>query len=305
MIPFGFLKGRSDTVELYDDADVVYSLHRPAMSTLWTNAVAKIRRSSDSATAYLFFDGSSIEDTISTSSFISTSSNTTPSATTLSSWLSTDDFYYEEWIGITPDNIIDTNKIVSQTTTSLQPKGGTAGAIITKNSKPDIDFTSTKTYFEGTANSVFDSGNTYSLFTVSYSNTSGAQSILSTAATTGSNSARLQLRGDRTNLRLIIIRDTAGTNYFSDYLALHDVADQRALVCVNDGSDIIGYYNGTIQETTAWSNTYVNDTLQFGVDRTNSHQLNGGIQFIALFDSDKSSEMSGLQDDINNYFSIY
>ena len=125
---------------LYDGVSAMYTLRRPSMSTLWTNAVVKIRRTSDNQTAFLFIDGSSIDDTISLSSLISTSSNTTPSATTLSTWVGSSNAFIEEWLGITPNNTIDNNKTAIQTTTTSQPQLISSGVIITKNGKPSIDF---------------------------------------------------------------------------------------------------------------------------------------------------------------------
>lgn len=302
IIPYGFFKGRLDTFQLFDNTDGIYSVFIPPMSTIWTNALYKVTRSSDNATAYLFADG--LEQSYDNNSFISTTSNTTPSATTLGTWGGTSDITAEEQYCITPDNTIDANKTRKQTTLGVQPRLSIAGTIVTKNGYPTVDYSGGNRYFEAKANPILDSGESYTIFSVTYSNISGAQAILSTASTSGSNASRLELRGDRTNLRFIIIRDTTGVNYFSDYLALHDTANQRLLTTVNDGSNIIGYYNKVIQETTAWSGTYINDTLQFGVDRTTSHPVDGGEQFIGLYADAAVSNKTDIEDYLDTFFSI-
>ncbi len=158
-----FLKRRLsllDTGTIWDLINGMYSVFRPDMTTLWTNAVFKLRRTSDNAVCFVFFDNHSspaAEDTITTSSLISTTSNTTPDATTLTSWVGGNHAYIEEQLCITPDNTIDNNKTKVQTTTSSQPRLVKNGALEVKNSTVNVNYQSATRYLVAPSNSILDS----------------------------------------------------------------------------------------------------------------------------------------------------
>ena len=292
-----------DNTLLYNDVSVMYTLRRPLMNTLWTNAIAKIRRSSDNQTAFLFIDGSIIDDTISLSSFISTSSNTTPSATTLGTWVGANDAFVEEWIGITPDNTINTNKTAIQTTTTQQPKLISSGVIITKNSKPAIDFLSDSRFLKASANIDINYGNAFAVLTVhNQINTTIEQRVLGT--TSGTDDRLLMVADRRTNKHLSVGANAIHGNKVLEYLAQQNHSDQKLLSIIVDNTYFEAFYNGVSQDSSASLNSYINDIFEIGAARSGLRSLEGTIQEIIIFPSDKTSGLTALHNDIGVYYSI-
>lgn len=293
---------------LYDGISVAYGLERLAMTTLWTNAIIKIRRVSDNQEAWVFFDGSSIGDTVTLSSFISTSSNTTPSAVTLSTWLGANTSRLVTWVGMTDDNTVDTGKYITQTTDSDQPQFAVSGVIILENGKPAVKFQSSGKYLEGTANTDLDAGNEFTVFSVSANSTSGLLgTVMSTRDIVTGTSSRFDLSNDRGTVKQISrIRNETPANSVTNTALQKDVGTQKLVSTVKDSSDLIGYYNDVLEETVAWTGSYVNDTLQVGVSRTNQSAIVGTIQAIIIFPSNKTSVIGDIHDDINTrYNTIY
>lgn len=290
---------------LYDDVSIMYTLRRPSMTTLWTNAVAKIRRTSDNQTAFLFIDGSSIDDTISLSSLISTSSNTTPSATTLGTWVGANDGFVEEWIGITPDNTIDSDKTAIQTTTTLQPQLISSGAIILENGSLALDFLGDVRYFLAPANTDLDEGKTFTFLTVSNNLDNNSARVVFSAGTGGD---RLTLNVDSRTQKNIVQVITGATNAIADYINREQTINQRLLSGVVDGvnKDATPYFQGVIQlASSAWTGAYTNPNFYIG-DRLGpvSSNLNGTLQEIIIFPSDKTADLTDLHNDIDTYYSI-
>ena len=113
----------------------------------------------------MFFDD---DGNITLNSLISTSSNTTPDATTLATWIGVNDAY-AEWVGITNDNIVDTSKIAVNTTFGKKPKFITNGVIESKNGNSTIDFLSDTRFLDADANIDLDSGKSYTVLSISTS----------------------------------------------------------------------------------------------------------------------------------------
>ena len=312
IIPFGFLKQPvSGVAPLYDGVSAMYTLRTPDMTTLWTNAVLKIRRSSDNATAFVFVDGSAKDDTITLSSLISTTSDTTPDATDLTTWIGANAGWVERWYAITPDNIISTGKRAIMTTTSLQPKIVAAGAILLKNSLPAIKFLSSTKYIQTAAGQAdMDSGNDFTFFTVSWSDDSGLtnlQAIISSRISTGGVSDRFLISNDRRTNKLIArIRSDGSTNYDLTLISQTNSANQRQITVVVDGTtpDFEAFLNGTTQDSDTQADDYANTGLKFGADLINSNPLNGGIQEVILIADKDLSDQSTIESNQDSYYSI-
>ena len=287
---------------LFDDTLVVYSLRVPAMTNLWTNAVVKVRRDSDDATAYVFPSGAFVNATISTSSFISTTSNTTPSAVTLGTWISTDDGYVEEWIGQTPDNVVDTNKILSQATLGQQPQLVKGGAVHLENGRAVINFDGTDDLYTSTAHSSLNNTETFTIMAVSLS--TGGNSIPAVwstqITTTGS---RLTLYNSRSGTLMVKCRHTA--NNHVNYLSADSTTVQRLQTVVYDDVTAEGWKDSVAQTGVTVTQDYANNGFKVGREQTTVSPLTGGIQEVIIFPSDKTSDLTALNTNINTYYTIY
>lgn len=301
MPKFLYIAGGSTPAGVYDDAVGAYSLRK---FFSWSNAVLKIRRSSDNATAYVFFNGVSSQDTITTSSYISTSSNNTPSTTTLNTWLSTDNAFVEEWFFQTPDDTIDTNLVIKQTTTTAQPKFATSGAIETVNGTIEMVWDGTNDVLTNiSGNSYLDYDQEFTIFTVSrQANSLGRGAVFNTGVVS---SSYFLINNDR-GTAITHTQLTNGTLYHAKLSSQVNSGNQRLLASIHNNTNLISYYNGTLQNTTAhFSEAYSNIRCTIGNWATGSLWLNGSVQELIVFPSDKTSDLSTVHSDINTYYTIY
>lgn len=302
---FIFIPSAATTPSIYDGATGAYSLRKYFG---WSSAVIRVRRSSDNSLAYVFFDGTTSQDTISLSSYISTSSDTTPDATTLSTWLSSDNCFVYSWYFQQPSNTIDSDLVVSQTTNSKQPTFATSGVIETKNTKICISFNSSNSQHlirSGRSISALDSANNFSFIHVTNNNNPSANpSMFNTLSST---SYGFALYVDtNTSKRMLIQSSSASGNLITEYIARETTANQRLINIIHNSTNNVGYYNNVLQDTVAHSgSSFGNSDILVGATKTSYGFLNGAIQEIIIFPSDKTSELSTINSEINGYYSIY
>lgn len=286
---------------VFDTATVIYSFRKPSFTVEWTRAVIRLRRSNDNDQKYVFFDN---EGKISLSSLIGVDSFT-PSSTTLGQWVGSNDAYFNFFIGLTPDNTVDSSYTLGQGNTNLQPKFINSGVIYTVNGEPAIDFLSDTRYLESPAISAIDSGNTFTMFSVASNNESdGVGALVST--TDDVSNFRFDFLIDRRDvLRAYrFVNDSVTTNV--DLLSQQDNSDVRLDVIVNVGKTATNYLNGVIQtDSLSWTGDYVNDTFRVGAGRQGSVPLDGTMQEIIIYSSDKTPDLSIINENINEYYNIY
>ena len=309
IIPFGFLKQPSSggAATIFDDLSAAWLLYRPDMTTLWTNAVLKIRRSSDNATAYLFFDGDLADDTVSLASFISTTSATTPDATTLSTWVGLNSAFVDTQYAITTNNTISSTINVVQTTTGTQPKFVESGVIETENGKPAISYVSTDVLLSSGSLSALDAGNSFTIIVVAQDDTAnGVGVVFSTLDIAAGVSDRFVILIDRRTNKLInIIKNSSSVQVSNVYASQIDTSNQRLLSTMVTASTLDVFYNGTDTDSLSWSGTYRNEVIKFGAQQSNATPLTGTIQAVYIFPSDKTADLTALHSNINSFFTIY
>ena len=286
---------------IYDDATVIYSLRN---FFNWTDAILKIRRSSDDALKWVFFDG----DTVTLNSLVG-DSRTVASATNLGTWIGSNTGYAVEWIGQISTGL-DTDKILSSGFVSGggsdNPTFINSGVIVLKNGLPTIDFTSFIKKMEHIKLDELDSGNSFTILTNSHSISSNIFSAILTTTESAIDVNRFTIYNDRSTNKLISsIRNTSAAVFQCNLLVQQNTENQKLITNVVTSSELKGYYNSTFQENQSWSGNYVNNKLVVGVQLLSAADLDGGIQEIIIFPSDKTADLSGLHADINSYYSIY
>lgn len=294
----------------YSDVAVAFTLRE---IFTWDNAVLKLRRASDNQQAWVFFDSNG---TISTAnSLISTTSNTTPSATTLGSWVSTSNALVVEWIGMTPDNVLDPANVANNTNTATQPRFILSGSIVTVNGSIAIDFQTTREeLFNTTGLVAFDNTN-FSVFTVSSRYDDAANNlsrivVVSTRDGVGGNSGFLIYNDKRTTPnRAVNWVNTTPTSHLADLTAAQSLTETADILLtgVKQTSNVVSYKDGTLQNTVALTGTMNNLGLYIGNDGVGavSNYIHGYIKEILVYGSDKTSNISDIHTDINNHYSIY
>lgn len=271
----------------------------------WGNAVLKIKRSSDNAEAYVFFDGASAQSTITTSSYISTTSATTPDTTTLATWVGSDNATVTKWIAQLPSGVYDSAYEIGGA--SNLPDFISSGSIINENALPTVDFTSTlKTLVNASGFSEMDDGNDFTIATVSTNDASANVGTIINTSNTGTN--RFLIQHDRRttggNYILSAIITTGGT-YRADLTTADGTATQRSYIVTADGTskEMKGYRDGTLNDTVTWTSTYDNGYVRVGSNKSNATPLNGNIQEILVFTDKKAGgDITDLDDNIRTYY---
>jgi hypothetical protein len=298
--PFIFLKKRLSGLQLFDDMTLSYTLRQLSMTTPWTNAVLKLRRLSDGATAYVFFDGSTPNSTITLNSLISTTSNTTPGATTLGTWIGTTNGYVEEHYAIYPNNTIGSKGV--QTSTGNQRLFISSGTILQKNGTPYMAFSSTTSLIYPLV-SALDSGNTFTIFSVSHNDANNENGAI--MSTREDLSERFAMFNDRRTNKIHSVINGSGVVYIVSLLTQINSSDQRLNTTrVTSSTEWIAYYNGVEQEVGVWAGTYGNDILRIGSQLGNQTKLIGSVQELIIVPN-TTINRGDAEDDINSYYSIY
>jgi len=282
--------GRIDTnaPSIYSDAIAVFSLRKVFH---WTNAVLKVRRNSDNATKFVFFDD---EGKISLSSYVS-DSNSSQTEINFGSWVGENSAFVEEWLSMKSDNIIGATP--SQTINSLQPRIVDSGVLETKNGEAAINFLNTPGVGLIYGSVIFDINRT--VLTVSATN-GGAYNFI--FGTWHNGLERFMLCNSRDNGRHFMFTNsdkllltTANTNN-----------NQRLLTALVTSDQYKGWRNNISQGVLNRTGTFNNGDFNIGIQFSgNSFTYNGTIQEIVVFPTDKTADLTTLHGDINSYYSIY
>jgi len=293
----------------FDDVDCMFSLRKPEFTVEWTRAVLRLRRSSDNDLKYIFFDNNgkiSLNSPIASSSLI-------PTATTLGTWVGSDDAFVTLWLAITPDNTVDGSKASGQGNSTRQPQFITSGVINTINGNPAVIFDGDDN-LDTIAVSALDSGNDQTILTVSTNSISngGVATIFTTNNDGGGgvDNARIVMFNVRsTDNRFInVVANDGGivTPYVLTYInSQEDTGNQKLHTMAKNGFDINGYYNGVFQDSNTFTGTYLNNNASMGAQVGDVTFLTGSIQEIIIYPTDKTSNLNEINTNINDYYNIY
>lgn len=260
----------------------------------WTRSVMIIRRSSDNTTKHVFFDG----NTITLSSFVGDNA-TTPSGTTLGTWISSDDGSVRIYYAQNENNIL--GEFIDD---GIEPQFITSGVIDTIGSLPAISFNGTTFLKVAGGIPELDSPNALTVVSVSSNTVSaGAGAVW---CTTNADTNRLVSYNDRGSSKLIALAQTASGTVEVNLLAQQNSSNQRILTVAIDGSkNMEGWYNGTSQDTETYAGTYTNDYFRIGAQFGNLTRLTGTVQEILIYDVDKTADIAAVHSNINDYYTIY
>ena len=280
--PYRFISGGSLLLDTYTGAAAAYSLR--LLRSAYTGALVKIRRSSDDATKDFYPDSNNV---------LSLNSED-GSGTSLSSWISSGDGYVNTWYDQSGNG-----KDISESTTSRQPQIVSSGAVLTENSKASIDFgvsLNARLYRDFGANI----SQPFMAFVVhKWKNVSVAYLFdgyqLSNRQLTLVEYANWKFGSSGPGNSFNII--DGGGSY----------TNQNLLALLWNGSSSKSYSNGSLERTETGMNSNDYRPLTLGNRNTNSAYAYswGKIQEFILYNSDESSNQSGIATNINNFYSIY
>jgi hypothetical protein len=273
--------GASLLLDLYP-ATAAYSLRK--LRTAYAGAAIRVRRSSDNAEQDIGFIGNDL-DTASLLTFVGAN-----------------DGFVVTWYDQSGAGENVTRAVLIQ-----QPLIVSSGVVVTKGTKPSVDFDGSDDRLAlGSALSALDSGNQFSIFSVSSSDLLNTLRSLWTIASSGSSN---QMRGfaDTRNIASplnFFVSNSSGVGFSSTLSTTRNNTDQRIQVSVMDAGNVMrGFDNGATGGTNTYTLTYANTELVIGSGANGF--LNGTVQEFIVFDTNQLSNRTAIETNINDYYAIY
>lgn len=194
----------------------------------------------------------------------------------------------------------------SMSTAISQPRIVNAGVLDVKNVKAGFRFDGSNDYLTRAALTALNSGNTYSIFSVSANETTG---VFGDVINTNNGSSRLNIAVDtRTTggfYRIATLTNTGGTGYATNLPALDGSTNQRLQTVVVNGFNIAGWKNGVAGSTDTYTGIYANNQFDIGIYLGVGRYLNGYIQELVIYPSNQTTNRTGIESNINSYYTIY
>lgn len=268
-------------LDTYSGAAAAYSLR--LLRTAYTGNAIRVRRSSDNAEQDFGFV-SNVLDTASLLTFCGVGNG-----------------FVTTWY----DQSGNANNITRAVATQ-QPKIVDSGSVFTKGLKPCLDFDGTDDLLLlNAALATIATGNQFSIFNVHSSDLSNAIRTLWSQAVSGSQN---QIRGfadTRTSSPLNwFLSNSSSTGFSSTLSTVRNNTDQRLQVSVMDSGNVMrGFDNGATGGTATYTGTYANGNL--GIGNGANGALNGTVQEFIIFDTNQLSNRTGIESDINTFYTIY
>ena len=271
-------------LDTYTGAAVAYSVRK--LDKDYSGYCMKVRRDSDDAEADIGFDGFGGVDQVSIATHCGAANG-----------------YVVTWY----DQSGNSND-ATQSTAGSQPQIYNGTAVITENGKPALDFDGTNDFLSNSSPTGF-SGKSQSAFNVSLNEAKASGIGFFWAIGDASPSAgTVRSLSDEPYLRF------QGT--IQDYDSHYSANTQRlySLVCpgtVTTIDDYDLYRDGSLLTPDSSSGGTINnisaDFLRIGVSSNAQLSLciNGKSQEFIFYNADQSSNRTGIESDINTYFSIY
>jgi hypothetical protein len=267
---------------LLDDytAAAAYSLRQ--LKTGVTNVV-RVRRSSDSTEAD--FTADEILDG------------------TLTTWTGANDGFVVTWYDQANSND------VTQSTAADQPQIVSSGSVLTVNGKPALTFDgSNHRLVYGSAISALAETNDGSVVTVSAGHLAGDSGVL-VSNSSGAPSTWLFIRHGNSDKTHFFVDGSVSGAVASSRSVTYSANDQVLNIGVKTAASnkVATFENGNTGTTANWSGTYTNSVLELGRRSNNNQHFDGDYQECVIFASDieAAGDRTGIETNINNFYSIY
>jgi hypothetical protein len=269
-------------LDTYSGSAAAYSLRK--LSNAYSGSAIRVRRSSDNAEQDIAFDGSGNLDQSALTTFVGSNNGF------VTTW------YDQSGLG---RNMI-------QPTSLNQPMIVNSGNVLTVNSKPAINFNGTSQYLAVTDNTILNVSSLTSCFYVSKIITGGYNSAIASKTYNGDGGYFFgQYAGGESIQIWIDGSNMLGPSFFNNTLG-----NQYLYTNINTtgSSGIKVYRNSTTSQffTSATdlsgSNSYY---FTLGRDLPANSYLKGDLQETIIYPTDQSSDRTGIESNINTFYSIY
>lgn len=254
-------------LDTYPGSSAAYSLRR--LSSTYTGNLIRVRRSSDNAEQNIGYDSNNVLDTAALLTFCGAGNG-----------------FITTWY----DQSGNGNN-ATQTTALNQPQIVSSGAILTVNSKACMSLSLN--------NTGFDLGSTITVAASSYNSFVGKKDAAGNMlrALTSSAIDGYKLMNSYDNKYYIYAK--SGSYLISN--SADTTTSQILLTGINSAGTMSIYKNGSVVATTLNSWNYTNSIGSIGYGASGIYRLQEAV----FYNSDKSSSRTGIESNINTYYTIF
>jgi hypothetical protein len=280
-------------LDTYSGAAAAYSLRK--LRSAYTGSAIRVRRASDNTEQNIGF---TILGGLDTSSLTSFCSGTNGFVTT----------WYDQ---------SGNSRNFTQTTAANQPQIVSSGSVLTSNGEPIIDFNGTSNYMDGAWSSFFTSTtNDFSIFNVLKYDVSNVTQIpfgVTNGAATAAGSIDTVLHSYSSSSTDFYRVNGSITNYSTSIATEFGTTNDNLLVFQKNGAVTNVYNNNALKASQTFTSTLLGsvptDTsffLRLGTNRGYlSNWFDGNMKEMIIYRSSQSSNLSGINSNINTYYGIY
>ena len=271
-------------LDIYTGAAVAYSLRR--LSSTYTNALFRVRRSSDNTEQDIGYNASNVLDESALTSFVGAGNG-----------------FVVKWYDQSGNG-----KNMENSTASNQPKIVNAGTVLKVNSKPAFSFNGTSQYLAVTDNTILNVSSLTSCFYTAQILDGGYNSPLASKSYNQDGGYFLGQYAGNDYLQIWIdssepnVPNNRGTNAIKNtqklYTNINKTGANNIKVFINSNTDIS---TTCLTDLTGTNNTY----FALGYDPNAAAFLKGDYQEAIIYSTDKTSDRIAIEGNINSYYSIY
>lgn len=249
----------------YSGAAAAYSATRRLSST-YTGSLIRVRRSSDNTEQDIGYTAGNLLDEAALTSFVGANNG-----------------FVTTWYDQSGNA-----KNMTQSTANLQPQIVSSGTILTQSSKPKISWASSKWMTAAiptaTRRDIYFITNNDSDTSWLYPDDYGGNYSYGYVASNGDGSTNLYYNPD-----------TTPSLYVNN--ALQSVTTRTQVYSALNGYKLVGHENFRTNLTGQWN--------AFNIGKYSGFEFGGSFQEIIIYNSDQSANRSGINTNINTFYSIY
>jgi hypothetical protein len=269
--------------DVYSGARFGYSLRK--LSNSYTGSAVRVRRSNDNSEQDIGFVGEAL-DTASLSSFVGANSA-----------------FVTKWYDQS-----NNNRVAAQTTAGNQPRIVNAGTIETENGKPAVNFgTNSNNWWLDLPTAALAANNLCSYFQVARVNTFGSSNAGVFAPSTTNSTGIEILQHAVISIPSYMRLNNTAKNNSSNPLWTNNA--QGMFTFITNASSTAAWNNAnsvTLSSTTAMGTLGFTGVYAIGrYAGGSSNVMSGEWQELVVYQSDETSNRTGIQSNINTYYAIY
>ena len=258
-------------LDTYSGAAAAYSLRR--LRTAYTGDAIRVRRASDNTEQDIGF----VDNELDTSA--------------LTTFCSGTDGFVKTWYDQSGNA-----KDATQTTLANQPQIVSSGSLLLMNSKPTVFFDGINDSF--LLSTTIPAQNTYSLFSVGFVNNTATGNDMIIAGNTGSYGFRFD--GSATNPKITITK--VG---IADVVSAFITGGKQTLATFLTNDTTSSVFTDSILRATSGINSPSTVIDRIGAASPSGQPYLGNMQEIVFYTSNQSTNRTGIETNINDFYSIY